>query len=112
MPFCKYCYSSGLKRKIYTNHNTFVKINNEKRIECKNLAKTQCKKCKQIGHTSKYCIVAVNHENEEDSQENIDSEIAAIESIRFVYTIFTTIFICYGMAYAYIFVFNNITLDD
>lgn len=55
MPFCKYCYSAGMKRVVYTNHNTFITINNEKQIECRNLAKTKCGKCKQIGHTKKYC---------------------------------------------------------
>ena len=69
MPFCKYCFSSRMKRAIYTNHNTFVSINGDKIIECKNLAKTKCRKCKHIGHTSKHC----NFQLTSQSDNEVDS---------------------------------------
>jgi len=79
MPFCKYCYSSQLPRRIYTNHNTFITIQGEKQIECKNLAKTKCRKCKQYGHSSKYCsefihIQSLQIQNQNQSQIQTQSE--------------------------------------
>lgn len=96
MPFCKYCFSSGMKRSIYTNHNTFITINNEKIIECKNLAKTKCSKCKHVGHTSKYC----NQPQPTMTTTYIENQQhAPLKSIWFIQKYIFGIFTCIAFVY-------------
>ena len=97
MPFCKYCFSSRMKRAIYTNHNTFLSMNGDKIIECKNLAKTKCTKCKHVGHTSKHCNSSVQltsqSDNEVDSSSSSYTPICTIQ--KYILGIFAFILFVY-----------------
>lgn len=51
--FCKFCYDSGKKKELYTNH--FVREEKGGTPCCPTLAATKCGYCKQLGHTPKHC---------------------------------------------------------
>jgi hypothetical protein len=56
--FCKVCYDAGKDESVYSSH--FVKIDSI--VVCPTLKATECRYCRKMGHTIKFCKV-LNEKN-------------------------------------------------
>lgn len=80
-PFCKVCQDAGKPESEYTSH--FVRSmpdkNGKTTITCPVLATTECRYCRQLGHTTKFCDVIEERKKRIKKQESIANQVAKAE---------------------------------
>ena len=80
-PFCKVCQDAGKPESEYTSH--FVRSmpdkNGKTTITCPVLATTECRYCRQLGHTTKFCDVIEERKKRIKKQESIANQTAKAE---------------------------------
>ena len=65
-PFCKVCQDAGKSEKIYTSHYVKDRSGN---TTCPTLLAQECRYCFKKGHTTKFCQVLKNKQEEKTVQE-------------------------------------------
>lgn len=85
-PYCKVCHDAGKPESMYTSH--YVRSTPDRSgktvITCPLLQATECRYCKGLGHTVKFCPVIAN-KNKEDrrrQEENKKSETVTKSSVE------------------------------
>ena len=85
-PYCKVCHDAGKPESMYTSH--YVRSTPDRLgktvITCPLLQATECRYCKGLGHTVKFCPVIAN-KNKEDRRredENKKSETVTKSSVE------------------------------
>jgi hypothetical protein len=85
-PYCKVCHDAGKPESMYTSH--YVRSTPDRLgktvITCPLLKATECRYCKGLGHTVKFCPVIAN-KNKEDRRrqdENKKSETVTKTSVE------------------------------
>ena len=66
-PFCSFCRDAGKPRNVYTSHYPKDRPGKDGKVVCPTILSTTCGYCRESGHTTRYCSV-LKQRNQDSSQ--------------------------------------------
>ena len=83
-PYCKVCHDAGKPESEYTSHyvRSLPDRTGKTTVICPTLLNTNCRYCKKVGHTTKFCPVLAKIKKEEDKKSREEDKKSREEDKR------------------------------
>jgi Nanos RNA binding domain len=81
-PYCKVCHDAGKPESMYSSHyvRSTPDCSGKTIVTCPLLQATECRYCKGLGHTVKFCTVIAN-KNKQDRRRQDEQQKIVINSV-------------------------------